>query len=43
MNYMKLGIYFSANIRQDKQAKLYNILGVHDSIAEKTYLVFPLS
>lgn len=41
VNYTKSGIYFSANIRQDKQAELSNILGVHNSIVGTNYLGLP--
>lgn len=41
MNYQKSGVLFSANIRQDKQRELANILGVHNDITNSTYLGLP--
>lgn len=41
MNYQKSGIFFSANIRRDKQEELYNILGVHNGISNINYLSLP--
>lgn len=41
INYQKSGIYFSANIRRDKQMEITNILGVHNDISNTHNLGLP--
>lgn len=41
VNYQKSGIYFSANIRRDKQVAISDILGVHGGITDTNYLGLP--
>lgn len=41
VNYHKSGIFFSANVRRDKQVEIMSILGVNTSIAGGKYLGLP--
>lgn len=41
VNYQKSGVFFSANISQQKRHELSNILGVHNSIEGSNYLGLP--
>lgn len=41
VNLTKSGVYFSANIRRDKQAELRDILGVYNEIIDTKYLGLP--
>lgn len=41
VNITKSGVYFSANIRCDKQAEICDILGVYNEITKTKYLGLP--
>lgn len=43
INYQKLGIMFSSNVRRDKQVEFSTLLGVHNDISESKYLGLPSS
>lgn len=42
VNYQKSGVFYSANVRRDKQLEISNILGVHNEITGTKYLGLPL-
>lgn len=42
VNFQKSGIFFSSNVRRDKQVELADILGVHNEITASKYLGLPL-
>lgn len=41
VNYLKSGVFFSSNVRRDKQVKISEILGVHGDISTGNYLGLP--
>lgn len=41
INYQKSGMFFSANMKQDKQREIADILGVHNDITSSNYLGLP--
>lgn len=41
VNYQKSAIFFSSNVRRDKQAEIRNLLGVFNSIENSKYLGLP--
>lgn len=41
MNFQKSGIFFSANVRRDKENELREILNVHEDIRHSKYLGLP--
>lgn len=41
VNYQKSSVFFSSNVRRDKQFKIKNILQVHNEIGNSTYLGLP--
>ncbi|XP_074324401.1 uncharacterized protein LOC141661315 [Apium graveolens] len=41
VNYSKSGIFFSSNVRRDKQREISGILGVHGDITKSNYLGLP--
>lgn len=41
INLQKSGIFFSSNVRRDKQLQLLDALGVHDDIVSSNYLGLP--
>lgn len=41
INFQKSGIYFSSNVRVDKQAEIKNLLGVYNDLSEGKYLGLP--
>lgn len=41
VNFQKSGIFFSANVRRDKQEELKEILGVHEDLQGSKYLGLP--
>lgn len=41
INFKKSGIFFSANVRWDKQRELTSVLGVHNDLRESKYLALP--
>lgn len=41
MNFQKSGVFYSANVRRDKQLELAGILGVHNDITYTKYLGLP--
>lgn len=41
INFQKSGIYFSANVRVDKQLEIKRSLGVFNDLSEGKYLVLP--
>ena len=38
INFQKLGIFFSSNVRRDKQEEFSDMLGVHNDVASRNYL-----
>lgn len=41
VNFQKSGVYFSANVRQDKQLELSGVLGVYNGLTNTRYLGLP--
>ncbi|KAL8135927.1 hypothetical protein AgCh_010516 [Apium graveolens] len=41
VNFNKSGIFFSSNVRRDKQAEISDILGVHNELKDSSYLGLP--
>lgn len=41
VNYQKSGVFFSANVRRDKQEELKTVLGVYNDLGESKYLGLP--
>lgn len=41
VNYRKLGIFFSSNVRRDKQTQISSILGVQNEFKDSKYLGLP--
>lgn len=41
MNFQKSGVFYSANVRRDKQLERSNILGVHNDLGDGRYLGLP--
>lgn len=41
VNFQKSGIFFSSNVRRDKQSQIANIMGVHNDLREGRYLGLP--
>lgn len=41
LNYQKSAVFFSANVRRDKQLELSNILGVNNALGDSRYLGLP--
>lgn len=41
INFQKSGIFFSANVRRDKQNEISEILGVHNYLRNSKYLGLP--
>lgn len=41
VNYSKSGVFFSSNVRRDKQVEISEILGIHGDISTSNYLGLP--
>lgn len=41
VNFLKFGVFYSSNVRRDKQNEIFAILGVHNDITTSNYLGLP--